>query len=169
VISSAVLLGVGLGGFVDGILLHQILQWHHLLSSRVPPVDVVSIEVNMLWDGLFHAFTWIVTAVGLGLLWRAVTDDAVIRSGRSLLGGLAVGWGTFNFVEGLVDHQLLGLHHVHPQGHVLAWDLGFLASGLVLVGLGLLAIREARQATPRVLRRRVAPETPGGAPVEDRV
>lgn len=28
-----VLLGLGLGGFVDGILLHQILQRHHMLSS----------------------------------------------------------------------------------------------------------------------------------------
>lgn len=26
-------LGFGLGGFSDGILLHQILQWHHLLSG----------------------------------------------------------------------------------------------------------------------------------------
>ena len=27
-ITSGMLLGVGFGGFVDGILLHQILQWH---------------------------------------------------------------------------------------------------------------------------------------------
>src|SRR5688500_5971320 len=25
--------GVGVGGFVDGILLHQILQWHHMVSD----------------------------------------------------------------------------------------------------------------------------------------
>ncbi len=28
-----IVLGVGLGGFVDGILLHQLLQWHHMLTS----------------------------------------------------------------------------------------------------------------------------------------
>jgi hypothetical protein len=27
-------MGVGLGGFVDGILLHQILQWHHMLTGE---------------------------------------------------------------------------------------------------------------------------------------
>jgi uncharacterized membrane protein len=27
-------LGIGLGGFVDGIVLHQILQWHHLLTNE---------------------------------------------------------------------------------------------------------------------------------------
>ncbi|ELB87945.1 hypothetical protein Rwratislav_37287 [Rhodococcus wratislaviensis IFP 2016] len=28
-----IILGIGLGGFVDGILLHQLLQWHHMLTS----------------------------------------------------------------------------------------------------------------------------------------
>lgn len=36
-----IVLGVGLGGFFDGIVLHQVLQWHHMFSS-VYPVDTVS-------------------------------------------------------------------------------------------------------------------------------
>jgi hypothetical protein len=28
--TPGILLGLGLGGFVDGIVLHQILQWHHI-------------------------------------------------------------------------------------------------------------------------------------------
>ncbi len=35
-IAAGLFLGLGLGGFVDGIALHQIVQWHHMLSSRVP-------------------------------------------------------------------------------------------------------------------------------------
>ncbi|TIN47498.1 MAG: DUF2243 domain-containing protein, partial [Mesorhizobium sp.] len=31
------LLGFALGGFFDGIVLHQILQWHHLLSGLADP------------------------------------------------------------------------------------------------------------------------------------
>ena len=51
------LLGVGLGGFVDGIVLHQILQWHHLLTSEgsYPATTVAGLEANTLADGLFHA------------------------------------------------------------------------------------------------------------------
>ena len=30
---AGILLGVGLGWFVDGIVLHQILQWHHMLTD----------------------------------------------------------------------------------------------------------------------------------------
>jgi uncharacterized membrane protein len=29
---GAAVLGFAFGGFFDGILLHQVLQWHHLLS-----------------------------------------------------------------------------------------------------------------------------------------
>src|SRR5690606_1179265 len=70
-LSSGFLLGVGMGGFVDGILFHQIFQLHNMLSNRLFPDTVVNLEINMFWDGLFHAFTWIVTAVGIALLWRA--------------------------------------------------------------------------------------------------
>jgi hypothetical protein len=87
-IRAATLLGIGLGGFVDGIVLHQILQWHNMLSSRVEPVDLVSMKYNMLWDGLFHAFTWLATVVGIGLLWRAGANKDVAWSTRTFVGSL---------------------------------------------------------------------------------
>jgi uncharacterized membrane protein len=31
--APGLLLGIGLGGFVDGIVAHQILQWHHMLTG----------------------------------------------------------------------------------------------------------------------------------------
>ena len=135
--TPALLLGIGLGGFVDGILLHQILQWHNMLSSVVPPLDLVTIKYNMVWDGLFHAVTWTVTLVGVVMLFRAARRDDVVWSGRILGGTMLFGWGLFNFVEGIVDHLVLGIHHVHPRAHELAWDLGFVGVGgvvLMLVG-----------------------------------
>jgi len=135
-VAAALLLGIGMGGFVDGILLHQILQWHNMMSSIVPPVDLVAEKYNMTWDGMFHALTWATTLAGLILLFRAGTMRNVPWSGRLLGGGMLAGWGLFNFVEGLIDHQLLGIHHVHPGSNELAWDLGFLGIG----GLGLIAL-----------------------------
>ena len=65
-IVAGILLGIGLGGFVDGIVLHQILQWHHMLTSAgYPATSLGNLEVNTLWDGLFHATTWVMTALGL--------------------------------------------------------------------------------------------------------
>jgi uncharacterized membrane protein len=142
--APGLLLGVGLGGFVDGIVLHQILQWHHMLTDHgdYPATTVAGLETNTLWDGLFHAATWIGVAVGLFVLWRRTTDWRWAISGRALLGWMLVGWGSFNVVEGSVDHQILGIHHVREGRGVneLAWDLGFLVFGaLLIVGGRLLA------------------------------
>jgi uncharacterized membrane protein len=150
IISSGILLGTGLGGFIDGIVLHQILQWHNMLSSVRPPTDIVAMKYNMLWDGLFHAFTWIMTAAGLARLWRAGQRPDVPWSTRTFVGSLAMGWGLFNAIEGLIDHHLLGIHHVHPGEGQLAWDLGFIASGLLMIVAGWAAIRAGRaDTTPR--------------------
>ena len=54
---AGILIGVGMGGFVDGIVLHQIAQWHSMLSNLVPPHTMDMMRVNMMWDGLFHALT----------------------------------------------------------------------------------------------------------------
>jgi uncharacterized membrane protein len=146
--APGIVLGLGLGGFVDGIALHQIAQWHNMLSStdRWPATTVEGMEANMLADGLFHAATWILVAVGLWLLWRA-RPDARQASGWELVGWTLAGWGIFNIVEGLIDHLLLGIHHV--RGESLAWDLGFLAFGAVLcLGGSLLALAQRQAPRP---------------------
>jgi uncharacterized membrane protein len=140
---AAVLLGIGLGGFFDGIVLHQILQWHHLVSTPRPPVTLAELELNTLMDGLFHAATWIVTLAGVFLLYS--TDGARHRpgGGRTLVGGMLLGWGSFNLVEGVVDHHLLQLHHVRPGPDALLYDLGFLAWGAAMAAVGWLLARSA--------------------------
>lgn len=152
VVSASTLLGIGLGGFADGILLHQILQWHNMLSSKVPATDLVSLKYNMVFDGLFHAFTWLITVAGVVVLFRAGMRAGVPFVPRTLVGGLGLGWGLFNLVEGLIDHQLLGLHHVHPGTGQLGWDLAFLASGAILILGGGALIRSGRRDQERRLR-----------------
>ena len=152
------LLGIGLGGFVDGIVFHQILQWHHMLSARhgFAPTTVQNLKDNTLADGLFHAFTWIAVAAGLALLWRRERGSwRWGDSGFALAGWVIAGWGVFNLVEGIVDHEVLGIHHLRDDvSNHLPWDLGFLAFGALLVALGLLLARAAPT------RSRAAPRSP---------
>jgi uncharacterized membrane protein len=144
------LLGIGLGGFFDGIVLHQILQWHHMLSAVVPTDDLDGLRRNALADGLFHAATYLCTVAGLAALWSAPRGRAGPWPRRLLVGLLLAGWGGFNLVEGLVNHQWLGLHHVRPGPDRLAWDLGFLAWGAAMLVVGILWARQgfARWAEP---------------------
>src|SRR5687768_15481226 len=142
-ISAGLMLGVGMGGFVDGIVFHQLLQLHNMLSARRPPDSVVNLEINMFWDGLFHAFTWLTTAVGIALLFRAGRRADVPWSGRTLVGAMIAGWGAFNLVEGAIDHHILGVHHVVERLGVSVWDWAFLASGALMIVIGAAMIRTA--------------------------
>ncbi|GGS76263.1 membrane protein [Planobispora rosea] len=149
-----IVLGVGLGGFLDGILLHQILQWHHMLTSTdtdnigvapYPATTVHGLRINTLWDGLFHTFTWLAVLTGLALLYSRITRGrGRVWASRVLWGWVLVGWGLFNLVEGVIDHHLLGIHHVRTGPGQLWWDLGFLALGALLVAGGWLLQRGAR-------------------------
>jgi uncharacterized membrane protein len=69
----SLLLGIGFGGFIDGIVLHQILQWRHMLSAEgcCPTSTVLGLEDNTLADGFFHVATWIVLMAGTILAMRA--------------------------------------------------------------------------------------------------
>ncbi len=110
---------------------------------------VAGLEVNTLWDGFFHAATWIAVVVGLWVLWQRVTRGGGPFSRRSLLGAVLAGWGVFNLVEGIVDHHLLAIHHVRSAGqvdNVLLWDLGFLALGAALLAGGLALHRQGERA-----------------------
>ena len=138
---AAILLGIGLGGFVDGIVLHQILQWHHLLSHVEDVSTVAGLQINTLADGIFHVFAWICTAVGLVLV---IASRRHAMPGAAWAGLILTGWGSFNLVEGLVNHQLLGIHHVRDDlGGPVAWDLGFLAVAVVQIALGFSVYRWA--------------------------
>ena len=152
---AGLLLGIGLGGFVDGIVLHQILQWHHMLTSEgcCSATSVAGLEDNTLADGLFHAATWVCVAAGLYLLW-CETSPGRSWSGRVLTGLLLVGWGAFNLVEGVIDHHLLGVHHVRTGDDETLYDLAFLACGALLVVAGLIL---ARRPSPRPAAGRRSP------------
>ncbi|CAN5330886.1 MAG: DUF2243 domain-containing protein [Nocardioides sp.] len=153
-----VLLGVGLGGFVDGIVIHQLLQWHHMLTSTdsdnvgvpyYPDSTVHGLEVNTVWDGLFHTFTWVMVVLGLGVLYsRVQRSGGKAWTSRALWGWIVVGWGVFNLVEGVVDHHILGIHHVRSGDNQVWWDLGFLALGGLMVIGGWLLQRGATYADP---------------------
>lgn len=143
---AGIFLGIGLGGFLDGIIFHQLLQTHSMLTGRIPKDTIVHYQVNMFWDGVFHAFTWIMTAAGLALLWRSARQAEMPLSGKVFVSAMFLGWGLFNFVEGLLNHHILGLHHVVERLGTSIYDYAFLASGVLFIVGGIFVIRSASRA-----------------------
>jgi uncharacterized membrane protein len=138
--APALLLGVGLGGFIDGILLHQVLQWHHMLTSTSghPMTTVAGLEANAHADPRGQ----VKEPAGSALLYTAWRDGRLAPPRRAQLGLLLTGWGLFNLLEGLIDHQLLGVHHVRDDlDGPIGWDLAFLAlgAGLLIAGSSLVS------------------------------
>ncbi len=135
--AAGILLGLGLGGFFDGIVLHQILQWHHMATSAgYPPDSVENLQLNTLLDGLFHTATYLFLLGGLVLLWRAARQPHALWSARAFLGTILMGFGLFNLCEGVVNHQILGIHHVNetvPRSQWIWWDMAFLIWGAAML------------------------------------
>lgn len=127
------LLGVGLGALLDGLLMHGVLQWHHLLGAG----GTRSAATVLRADAVFELVAWGVTVLGLLLSFHAWRHGGPVASWGSELGLLLAGWGLFDLGDGLLLHQALGLHHVRDDlGGPLSWDLGYLGLGALLALVG---------------------------------
>lgn len=121
-----------------------------MLSSWYPVDTIENLKLNTLWDGIFHSSIYIFVVFWLFILWRAAHRRHLAWSSKLLTGTLLLGWGIFNLVEGAVDHELLGVHHVNelvPQNQRIYWDIGFLAWSLVMFVAGWMIMRAGERET----------------------
>lgn len=127
-------LGFALSGFFDGILLHQILQWHHLLSA----VRGGDLRFQILMDGYFHLLMYVVAAFGLYLLWRRRRAFEQPGSSRGVLAYMLVGFGLWHVLDAVASHWILGIHRIKQDAaNPLLWDLGWLiVFGLIPLAAG---------------------------------
>jgi uncharacterized membrane protein len=135
---AGAVIGFALGGFFDGILLHQVLQWHHLFSL-VPGEMWRDIRNQILMDGWFHVLHYAIALVGLWLLWTARAGFAGLGSDRRLLGAALLGFSVWQFVDVVLFHWILMIHRIRVDvASPLAYDLGWLiAFGVTTLCAGL--------------------------------
>lgn len=125
---AAGIVGFALSGFFDGILLHQVLQWHHLFSL-VPGEAWRDIRNQILMDGLFHVLMYVIASIGLLRLWRARHELHAPGAGRNVAAGALLGFGLWNVVDVVGFHWLIGIHRIRVGvPDPLAYDLGWLAA-----------------------------------------
>jgi uncharacterized membrane protein len=131
----AVLVGIGVAGSLDEIVLHQLLRWHHFY-------DRGSQAAGLIADGIFHLGSTAALVVGLVLLvQRWHTGPGPLRQA---VAGILLGVGGFNLYDGIVQHKLLGLHQVRAGApNNLPYDLVFIATAAVVLLAGLLLLRVA--------------------------
>ncbi|HEV7664458.1 MAG TPA: DUF2243 domain-containing protein [Chloroflexota bacterium] len=102
---SGAMLGIGVIGTLDGVILHELLQWHKFY-----------VRTTEFWrtfiDGLFHLVTAAFLFAGAYRLW--VTRHLLHRAGRERVpwAGILFGMGGFNLYDGIVQHKIFQLHPV---------------------------------------------------------
>lgn len=148
--APGVLMGIALGGLIEGILLRQVLQWHHLLSGTVPATTPPGLATNLRWEGVYAATAVVLLLLALFWFWRAADHRRVSRYFEHFLGTLLTGVGLYAVVEGVVDHQILGIHDVRQMANPLPLDLIYLAVGAALLALGWLMMRGADARAARL-------------------
>ncbi|GAB3468917.1 DUF2243 domain-containing protein [Kineococcus endophyticus] len=135
---AGLLCGVGLAGFLDEVVFHQLLHWHHFYDRSTSTVGLVS-------DGWFHAGSWLATVAGLFVVADLQRRHAL--AGRRVAAGVLLGWGGFQLYDGLVQHKVFGLHQVRYGVELWPYDLAWNLTGAlgVLAGVLLLVLRRRRR------------------------
>lgn len=135
-IAPGFVVGASLAGLFDGIVLHQVLQWHHMLCIETHCV-VKTVEVmkrQNFYDGIFHLAMYILLLIGLTLLTSALRDRTF--ASHRFWGAIVFGFGVFNVLEGIIDHHILQIHHVRFGPTQPVWDISFLILGAILALVG---------------------------------
>jgi uncharacterized membrane protein len=140
-ILAGVLIGIGVAGFLDETVFHQLLHWHHFYDRSTTSVGLVS-------DGFFHAGSWLCTVGGLFVFADLQRRASTVP--RRLAAGAFLGWGGFQVYDGLVQHKVLRLHQIRYSVDVLAYDVVWNVLGAlgIVIGLALL-LGDARSVGER--------------------
>ncbi|MBX0296471.1 DUF2243 domain-containing protein [Haloarcula nitratireducens] len=138
---AAGVFGFGFSGLIDVLVLHHVLQWHHLVSAVYPQDTLSGLRTNILADGLFSLTMLSIMCVGGGLLWQSERRTAEPLALRPVAGAAVVGLGVFDLFDVVVDHMLLGLHQPLSQAgrynpHWAAVSLLFIAAGYYIYRTG---------------------------------
>jgi uncharacterized membrane protein len=136
---AGILIGIGVAGFIDETIFHQLLHWHHFYDKSTPTVGLVS-------DGLFHAFSWVCIVGGLFLF-------ADIRRRRTywhlrFLAGFCFGLGGFQLYDGTIQHKLLGLHQIRYHVSILPYDVVWDGLAAIVLVVGIVLYRRSTQPRP---------------------
>lgn len=128
---SGILFGLGLIGFMDETVFHQLLHWHHFYDKSTTQIGLIS-------DGLFHAFSWFAT-IGSLFMFADLRRRKALHIKR-WIGGIFLGCGSFQLYDGTIQHKMMRLHQIRYTPNVFiydtVWNIG--ASILLLVGISLI-------------------------------
>ncbi|SMF83683.1 Uncharacterized membrane protein [Paenibacillus uliginis N3/975] len=125
---AGLLFGFGTVAFIDEVVFHQLLHWHHFYDKSTTDIGLVS-------DGLFHAFSWFAT-IGSSFMLADLNRRNAFWPAR-WLGGILLGAGSFQLYDGIVQHKFMRLHQIRYNVDILPYDWiwNLIALALLIAGV----------------------------------
>lgn len=133
---SGFLFGLGFILFVDEVVFHQLLRWHHFYDKSTTDIGIIS-------DGILHALSWFATIAGLFLV-----ADLQRKSGfwfKRWLAGVLVGVGGFQLYDGIIQHKIMRLHQIRYVENVWLYDVVWNLIAAVILLAGIILTRSTRK------------------------
>lgn len=134
---SGILFGIGLVAFIDEMVFHQLLHWHHFYDKSTTNIGLVS-------DGLFHALSWFATIGSLFMFADLRRRNALWF--KRWQGGVFLGAGAFQLYDGTIQHKLMGLHQIRYNVDILPYDLVWNIIALVMIAVGIFLVFRTRRS-----------------------
>ena len=126
-------------GAMDGIIFHQLLQWHSVVMETNRSGQIIS-------DGIFHFSVTIALVTGGFILWLAGNPSDQNQGIKQVFSLFLIGTGLFNLIEGVINHHILQIHRVKPgDPNALSYDIAFLLIGVILFLIGVFMKKSADQ------------------------
>lgn len=135
---SGILFGIGFAAFIDEMIFHQLLRWHHFY-------DRSTTEIGLISDGLFHAFSWFATIGGLFLFADLRRRNAFIP--KVWWGSILLGAGAFQLYDGTIQHKWMRIHQIRYVDNVYIYDLVWNITAIIMIiaGIALIVFSKRRR------------------------
>lgn len=133
---SGILFGLGAVAFIDEVIFHQLLHWHHFY-------DLSTTSVGLISDGLFHAFSWFATVASLFMVADLRRKDSFQK--KRWIGAYMLGAGIFQLYDGIIQHKIMRLHQIRYVDEVFYYDLVWNVIAAVMIVIGLVILNSAKQ------------------------
>ncbi|MFD1032184.1 DUF2243 domain-containing protein [Metaplanococcus flavidus] len=133
---TGILFGIGLMAFIDEVVFHQLLQWHHFY-------DLSTTSIGIFSDGLLNSFAWFAAIFSLFLVADLRRRNAFWP--KRWIGAVFLGAGMFQLFDGLINHKVLNLHQIRYGVDLLPYDLAWNIGAVILILIGLFILSQTRK------------------------
>lgn len=141
---SGFLAGIGFIAFVDEVVFHQLLHWHHFYDKSTSAVGLVS-------DGLFHALNWFATIAGMFMVSDLRRRNAIWP--KRWWGGMLLGVGGFQLYDGTIQHKWMRIHQIRYVDNIFVYDVVWNVSAAVILIIGIMLIAQTGRLAKRETER----------------